>query len=121
PKVKEHLQRLFDNAANGLLNQMKKSTSPDRNCSDDFSCMYRGDTGTKCAIGFSLSDEDAKSLEGASAGSSMVQKNLGIEASCHYEMRPFIIELQQIHDSNEPEQWKELFIIFATKYELVLP
>ena len=100
-------QEVFDFVTSCLLRQGRKSVN------EIGMCKYRSPEGLKCAAGWLLSDEIyAPDLE---------YKNwydivdvLGLTRK-HCEL---INECQIIHDSYEPEDWKEQFNKLAERFSL---
>lgn len=95
--MSKELQKLFDRAVGGILKQGKASIIIDDN--DRPHCMYRGDNGTKCAIGHLIPDSkyDEK------------MENLGFEQLLNRDVFPykygrkyqnFLADLQTLHDNN---------------------
>ena len=106
-------QEIFDIACKGLLTQMKKSEGAEK-------CLYRGPDGTKCAIGFLISDETAADFNESSVGSlpfRVIQNEIGLSGT--RDNLYFLADLQAVHDSGEPEEWEGLLKALATKEGLV--
>lgn len=123
-------QEAFDKAATCLLEQGEKSIAEELLDAEGYIeaenvCMYRkvkdGGTVLKCAVGCLISDEDyVPAAENTSARGleekfpSMLQHILekgGVSIG-------FLSDLQRIHDTWEPAQWKERLREFANKFEL---
>jgi hypothetical protein len=89
-------QRLFDNACK-IVSQGRLSVT-----AGSGACMYRGEAGCRCALGWSIeSDEDAERLEFNTPGLNRGKPNevaafLGAEDEEDIE---FLQELQQCHDA----------------------
>jgi hypothetical protein len=62
PERQAWLQGVFDTGARGLIAQGKKSLSIGGNC------CYRGEEGSKCALGFSIPDKEYKDSWDKSGG-----------------------------------------------------
>lgn len=95
--MSKELQKLFDRAVGGVLKQGTSSLKI--NQYGGSICMYRGDNGTKCAIGHLIPDSkyDEK------------MENNGIERLLDHNLFPYkygakylnqLAELQQLHDFN---------------------
>ena len=86
----------------------------ERSAFSDESCSYRGPNGLKCAAGILIPDEEYTfdSFEGKDWGH-LVQN--GYVESRFSEQ---IIELQNIHDLERVERWKDELIKFANDYNL---
>ena len=98
-------QEVFDQVAKHLLTQMKKSVAKraaeSASDSNDF-CMYRGFDGTKCAAGCLIADDEYKlEFENNSWSHLSAINYLVPEEHCL-----LIMELQDIHDCHEPEDWR---------------
>lgn len=95
-------QEIFTKVSTHLLTQGVRATGP-RGCS------YRGDNGTKCAVGCLISDEHyTKGLEGGSVDSLVVQEalaNSGIDLDS--ESRSLLSSLQRLHDNCGPLTWAD--------------
>jgi hypothetical protein len=107
-KLPKTLQEVFDIVSKHLLKQNERSAFSDESCS------YRGPNGLKCAAGILIPDEEYTfdSFEGKDWGH-LVQ-NRYVESRFSEE----IIELQNIHDLERVERWKDELINFANNYNL---
>lgn len=107
-KLPDTLQEIFDIVSKHLLKQNERSGFSDESCS------YRGPNGLKCAAGILIPDEEYTfdSFEGKDWGH-LVQ-NQYVESRFEEE----IIELQNIHDLERVERWKDELIKFAEHYNL---
>lgn len=105
-------QEVFDQAAAHLLTQMKRA----KDHSHEF-CSYITKSGLKCAGGCFISSEDIKELEERDLMQAqwymLVQQ--GIAPDVHLDL---IEWLQGIHDSKEPQEWREALIELANRYNL---
>jgi hypothetical protein len=107
------LQEIFNIAYLGLASQgFEKSIGV------NVSCAYRGKGGTKCAIGYLISDED---YDETMEGETVVSKNIRrvIDADV-----PIITlrDLQRCHDwSDNPENMKANLHDFAKLNSLTIP
>ena len=73
-------------------------------------CVYRSETGLKCAVGCLIKDEFYfESLEYSSLSKTgaiaKALKRSGVVLT--REMLDLLIRLQKLHDRTEPEEWKE--------------
>lgn len=126
-------REIFLKVKNHLLTQMVKSMEPDSQ-----SCAYRGQNGTKCAIGCLIPDEhydpiierasmttigttDTKWISKISRVSSVaagperladILNDLEIPVAAH----ALLGELQTLHDQNEPENWAALLDQLEKRY-----
>lgn len=94
-------QEVFDQVAKHLLTQMKKSVAKraaERAPGWKDYCMYRGFDGTKCAAGCLISDDEYKP--------EFENLNWAHLSSVPEEHCLLIMELQDIHDCHEPEDWR---------------
>jgi hypothetical protein len=121
-------QEIFDKVSKHLLTQMKKSMSGE-------TCLYRGPNGLKCAIGALIPDEFYdEAMESSCAfpktphhQDAMSRAALRVGRLSGYlpvagwdkEYSDFLDALQNIHDSFEPEQWKEKLQQFAQDKGLI--
>ena len=104
-------QQVFDQVAKHLLTQGKRAT----NGGGSTQCRSRTHDGLMCAAGCLMSEEEYS--EGFENISFEALSFDGIQARRlrHYEM---IQELQEIHDSVEPEDWPGEMKAFAVQREL---
>lgn len=101
-------QQVFDRVARHLLTQGEKATAFSR-----LACMYRTDTGLKCAAGCLIPDaEYYDNLEYKSWGELRAE---GIVSPAHSLL---ILSLQRIHDNNGPSLWLEKLQDLASKNDL---
>ena len=102
------LQEIFDFVVSNLLKQNAKSVSEEH--PDE--CLYRGPNGKKCAAGFLISDSRySKSLEGQNIYYiiNAIMPDFDSNNSEHFSKRALIVNLQEIHDEIDEEDWKEAF------------
>jgi hypothetical protein len=123
-------QQIFDHVTVHLLTQMKQSmTHVNRTAmggSDDGSktipiltCAYRGDDGTKCAVGSLIPDElYSRSLEGMCISSADVRTVLARVGIVHHDQLWLVGMLQTVHDSWAPERWRDELRIVALRTRL---
>lgn len=121
-------QQLFDDVVNHLRKQGCKASG--KNLYGDIStCLYRGDNGTKCAIGGIIPDELYNPiLENRTCHSIMYPTDLSDDK------KPLCLQvgnliglsnesladrLQVIHDADNVEDWEEGFKKVADEYHLV--
>lgn len=113
----QRLQSIFNTVKEHLLTQNEKSL---KHCQFNTECRYRGDGGTKCAVGFLIKDEYySPDLEGVAVCLSpsrdlvsRVHKVIkALEASLGYSLNKAEISLlsflQGIHDNNTIDYWEE--------------
>lgn len=106
-------QEAFDKVVEHLLTQNEKSMG-EGSCT----CLYRGDNGTKCAIGCLIPDElyrydfEARSISAiriTNPSILLLFKDIPIE---------FLTGLQKIHDREEVKDWRQHLIEFGSRWEL---
>jgi hypothetical protein len=116
-------QRILDTVAAHLLKQGKKSTMDHPHLSSQ--CAYRGEEGTKCAIGCLISDEYyTPSIEGRGVGSPDISvaldKSLG-EIGVYGGAADVLHRLQVLHDFTDPEDWAKALESLAKLTYLDVP
>lgn len=118
------IQKLFDKAVTHLLTQMEQSMD------GDGSCAYRGTNDLKCAIGALIDDAwyDAVALETLSIRSQYVQvavaKSQGFNlVDCDWDWEGWRIlrEVQNIHDTYLPNEWRYELTALAEEHNLTMP
>lgn len=83
-------------------------------------CRYRGDDGTKCAVGVLITDEQyAKTMPAGSLewGLKPVTKLIGMAP----EDAGFLRTVQRVHDGVPIEDWEERLREIAADYNLTYP
>lgn len=86
-------QEIFDYVFESVVKQGK----PSRNNSNDCLCLYRGEGGTKCAIGFLIPDSKyKKAYEDLSI--SNIMRTLGYDKDANVAKFNFLADLQRAHD-----------------------
>lgn len=109
-------QEVFDQVATHLLKQGKCSKKRIGNYTIP-SCSYRGDNGLKCAAGILIADEEytlnMDDHEQGTAWSDLVYRK-----QAPPEHKQLIEELQDIHDTIEPENWERFLMNLANDYGL---
>ena len=100
-------QQIYNKVAKHLLTQNERSVDGD-GC-----CMYRGNNGLKCAIGCLIKNDyyDCEK-EGNTVdeirvmlyNSDVIAEN---SSTKNYNKILLMGDLQDVHDNNEPEEWKE--------------
>ncbi len=101
-------QEVFDQVARHLLTQNAKSMGRH--------CMYHSVEGLKCAAGCLISENEyLKGMENDS-WQNLVDRKLA--PSKHQEL---ISELQQIHDTVEPNRWRGRLEVLSNKSWLNMP
>ena len=100
------MQAQFDTIAEHLLTQNRKSL--DRSGE----CVYRGPNGARCAIGAIIPPEAYKpNMEGENVLTLLEQDLRPLLALSDADSKTttdFYIDMQNIHDANEPEDWPKL-------------
>jgi hypothetical protein len=89
-------QEVFTQVKDHLLKQNEKSMI-------DNLCAYRGSNGLQCAAGCLMSDEEAKYIPEEKAWRTLLDQGF-VETYKHTDL---IFQLQDIHDSELPEEWPE--------------
>lgn len=97
-------QEVFDKVATHLLTQMEKSSI------DEYGglCAYRGDRGTKCAIGCLIPDELYRlAFEGTTVDGLLWDDDNCPIPGLDLDLTPFsyLRQLQDIHDTASPHEW----------------
>lgn len=104
-------QKTFNKAARHLLKQGKRAKI------GGF-CKYRGDEGTKCAVGCLIPNRLYNpGIEGLSAGNAEVARilnELGHDIT-------LCKSLQMVHDMWEPQNWTEGLNVVAREFNLKMP
>ncbi len=110
------LQEIFDWVTFQMLRQGRKSID------EKNSCVYRNESGLKCAAGHCITDQEYTNLkeEGIFAEWMSAPKFLGDlyrgdEPEIHIQ---FIYALQQLHDTTETKNWKSALNSLALKWGL---
>jgi hypothetical protein len=102
-------QEVFDQVANHLLKQNKRS-------SIDGGCRYKGPDGLACAAGCLIGDDEYCSyFEGKSWGHLSHDRYATYIPKDHFKL---IAQLQDIHDCYEPESWRDLLNKLAERNQL---
>jgi len=116
-------QEIYTKVRNHLLSQGTKSMLS--RSSNDFQaqCAYRGEEGRSCAAGCLIPDENySPALESFSATSPRVAAAMGFpgdnaELSLEQEEQLHMIrQLQIIHDTFDPCNWRERLDMVAKRY-----
>lgn len=100
-------QEIFNQVADHLLTQKKKSRDPKVK-----SCQYRGPNGLKCAVGGILEDHEVQF-----GGNNCTVYSIDLPDRLQGHVK-FLRELQSIHDKNRPSRWLEKLSAFAKKHKL---
>lgn len=107
-------QIAFDLIVNHLRKQGKRSMR--RDSEGRLGCAYRGDDGSKCAIGVLIPDSDyLPSFEGHEAHYTPIYDIL--EKYGYFFGMCF--DMQVVHDSVAPKDWEKAFEIIARMYNLI--
>jgi hypothetical protein len=112
-------QQVFDQVARHLLTQKEKSSDID-NDRGSLGCLYRYDNGTrvlKCAGGCLISDEEFRqsfnSLRNGIGWQSLIAVDIAPREHCD-----LIYKLQDIHDCEQPKNWRGDLIRLAMQRRL---
>lgn len=125
-------QEVFEKVAKHLLKQNAKAraivhdTDPDAIYNDIPGCAYRGDNGTKCAVGCLIPDELYKpDFENISVRWLGHNTNNDNEKSLRETLElldladfAFLGDLQDIHDGKPVDQWRDSLVAFCVKHDL---
>ena len=99
-------QEVFDQVAKHLLTQGERSEGKDR-------CLYRGENGLKCAAGSLIGDDEYDpSMENG------WWNLLVIAGQAPDTHQTLISQLQTIHDTFPPYDWKECLLNLATEFKI---
>lgn len=104
------LQQAFDIAALGMLNQGEKS----RNHTG--TCMYRGDHGRKCAVGFLIPDELYQKC--FDSGVELADINDFVDIVGEGEYYQFLARMQETHDAYRVPEWSKQLKYVAKLFNL---
>lgn len=98
-------QQVFDQIANHLLTQKEKCFASEKNRI----CQYHSGN-LRCAAGCLISEEEYE-INSTMAGTSYFEGNqwdwLVEEHGVPSDHQNLIVELQNVHDDTEPQDWKE--------------
>lgn len=114
-------QETFETVVNHLLQQNAKSTSMLGDC------RYRGETGNKvlkCAVGCLIADEHYNpDFDRMSNADENFNKYIipVVKESGYYSEAMFLRTLQDVHDSNEPEVWRQKLELVASELGVHMP
>ena len=111
-------QEVFNKVAKHLLKQNEKSL--DRTGG---TCLYRGPDGKSCAVGCLIADEHyPPGIEGRGALETAVLEALGRSGVVVSDGEADLLtDLQDMHDSTEPYEWRQLLSEIANRYSLTMP
>ncbi len=101
-------QEVFDQVANHLLVQNKRSISESSR-----NCMYRGHKNTFCAAGCLIADDEYDEKLETNSWAILINRHL--VPAAHSSL---IIELQVVHDNYYPIDWKKRLINLGNNYNL---
>lgn len=117
-------QEVFEKASRHLLAQGVKSETED-------GCLYRGPRELMCALGCLIPEglydkqiENSSPLSISHRGvilRNILAKAIGGGATLPPEDLNFLVDLQRVHDNNEPPCWMGELGKFAKYYKLALP
>ena len=106
-----NLQQVFDKVSNHLLTQNAKSV-------EDGECAYYSSNGTKCAIGCLIPENlYEESMEGNGVSANYVHSALH-PISVKGDMHDMLVDLQIMHDNQEPYLWPNALFNLANCYKL---
>jgi hypothetical protein len=115
-------QEVFDQVANHLLTQMKKSgeyrnyyDSSEYVTYDYVNCLYRSSDGLKCAAGCLIADDEYKPEFEQKSWRSLREEFPQMITMKHMDL---IRQLQNIHDNLVIDDWKAALIEFSTANNL---
>jgi hypothetical protein len=111
-------QEIFDTIATHLLTQNEKSLSPNG------LCVYKSPLGLSCAVGYLLKDKDTSTYEGVGVDDlrhtirdpnqkTLYQDLLSVGVPDTDEAFNLLDELQVVHDSFQPVNWKKHLQLLA--------
>jgi hypothetical protein len=103
-------QEIFDTVAKHLLTQKAKALS------ENGTCAYRGENGTKCAVGCLISDEDYfPSIEGKVVTG--LFRDFGEKPAINQlkSNEILLIKLQSIHDKWPVSEWPNCLAALARR------
>ena len=106
-------QQVFNKVAKHLLKQNERATNADGGC------MYRGEAGTKCAVGCLIPDKKyTEELDYPEMGSSNLARSRAVQEVLEgeglqlfengkpTEMMDMLNRLQSVHDNTAPSAWE---------------
>lgn len=116
-------QETFDIVAAHLMKQNRRAGKycQDLNGLSVFKCMYRGENGSKCAIGCLISDEEYSRCYDDDILTISLNDIYDDLKSLQEHDLSFLILLQRLHDRNKPEDqisWKTALTVFARENNL---
>lgn len=83
-------------------------------------CRYRGDNGTKCAVGALISDEQYERMT-RNTGNEWALRPTAELIGMSGDDRDFLREVQKIHDGVDLKDWDEQLREVAAEYNLIYP
>lgn len=101
-------QEVFDQVANHLLTQKRKSKD------GEIHCKYRDSKGNKCAAGCLISDKEYNETMENVSWAQLVEDRI----VPHYHVM-LIRDLQIVHDKECPSRWKSALKRVAKEYNIV--
>ena len=107
-KLPRKAQTVFNKVARHLLTQKER-------CANSDNCLYRSKNGLKCAAGCLIPDEQYEAIkdkEGKNWRHLVLHR---LVSSSHMNL---IELLQDTHDDDSPEEWKQSLCRIATKFGL---
>ncbi len=110
--MKVSRQATFDIAAAGLLKQGRKSENLRGRC------VFRGDGGSKCALGFLFDDAEYQASWDDGSGPGVLSAVNYLKEKGHDGI--LLNRLQYIHDVHEPREWGQWLVDLAREYDLSL-
>lgn len=125
------VQQVFDRVARHLLEQGKKSLTVAGSNPKNYTCLYRGPGGTKCAVGAIIPDElyckEIDNLDepaavmpggGVSDDSDGLLQQILWEAGVPADGYALLDKLQDVHDGYDVEQWPQQLREVAGRFGL---
>lgn len=117
------LQEIFNKVKSHLLTQKVRAQTEDKlSVYGGYFCAYRGDNGTKCAVGCLIADEHYRpECEWASVYTGRVQRALiasGVPIGADPRTINLLSRLQAVHDLKSPEEWDTALTEVAQQYGL---
>lgn len=108
-------QEAFDTVARHLLTQKCRSEAYINNMIE---CAYRGDKGTKCAIGALIPDSlYDPGFEGVHI-TALIERRSELETLLGSIDAQLLNDLQKLHDVGEPRDWKKRLRRAAKRHQL---
>jgi hypothetical protein len=113
-------QSIFNRVAKHLLAQNKQA----KNNIDHGLCAYRTEDGLACAVGCLIPKRDYSPQMECGGVNSLIweQQKRGYKIPKYFsKYKSFLIDLQLIHDGEEPKNWRQCLEDFAITNNLTMP